>query len=121
MKFIKQTRMVTMTVMIVFGLVIGATEPARALVFSVVYHFTPPPDGGHPFTGLTRDAAGNFYGTTELGSTSDSGTIFKIDPTGIESVLYSFTGGAGAYLSQAELTLDSAGNVYGTATSDGTS
>jgi uncharacterized repeat protein (TIGR03803 family) len=84
--------------------------------FRVLHHFGPPPDGGHPFTGLTRDAAGNLYGTTAYGGNFDAGTIFKVSKKGKLSRLYSFTGGTdGGYPEQGQLTLDSAGNIYGTA------
>jgi len=39
-------------------------------------------------------AAGNLYGTTESGGAFNSGVVFKLDPSGQETVLYSFTGGA---------------------------
>jgi uncharacterized repeat protein (TIGR03803 family) len=85
---------------------------------SVVYSFAGAPDGSHPQTVLVQDPAGNFYGTTRSGGTNNSGTIFKLDPTGKETVLYSFTGGAdGSYPN--DLLLDSSGNLYGTANSGG--
>jgi uncharacterized repeat protein (TIGR03803 family) len=40
------------------------------------------------------DAAGNLYGTTQLGGPANAGILYKIDPTGSGTVLYSFTGGA---------------------------
>ena len=64
--------------------------------------------------GLVRDAAGNFYGTTSEGGSYGSGTVFKLDTGGNESILYSFTGGADGSLPTAALTLDPAGNLYGT-------
>jgi uncharacterized repeat protein (TIGR03803 family) len=54
------------------------------------------------------------YGTTTAGGTSTSGTIFKITPQRIETVLYNFTGGADGSLPYAGLVRDSAGNFYGT-------
>src|SRR5262249_42200699 len=36
-------------------------------------------DGGNSFAGLVMDAAGNLYGTTEVGGTAGFGTVFKID------------------------------------------
>jgi uncharacterized repeat protein (TIGR03803 family) len=66
------------------------------------------------------DSAGNLYGTTEGGGANAEGTVFKIDATGAESVLYSFGGsttdGAGP---QAGLIMDGAGNLYGTTFSGG--
>jgi uncharacterized repeat protein (TIGR03803 family) len=71
-------------------------------------------DGQYPSAGLIRDAAGNLYGTTYWGGTSDSGTVFKLDTTGTETVLFSFTGTDGAH-PVAGLIRDVAGNFYGTA------
>jgi uncharacterized repeat protein (TIGR03803 family) len=71
--------------------------------------------GSLPVGGLVRDKAGNLYGTTTLGGAFDSGTLFKVDPSGNETTLYSFTGGADGSFPNASLILDSAGNLYGTA------
>jgi uncharacterized repeat protein (TIGR03803 family) len=68
------------------------------------------------------DAAGNSYGTTSSGGTFDGGTVFKIDTSGNETLLYNFTGGAdGGFPEQGKLALDAAGNLYGTTGSGGTS
>jgi uncharacterized repeat protein (TIGR03803 family) len=42
---------------------------------------------------VIRDSGGNLYGTTEFGGASGYGVVFKLDMTGTETVLYSFTGG----------------------------
>ena len=77
-------------------------------------------DGANPRGGLVRDSAGNLYGTTQTGGSSNGfyGTVFKLDPTGLETVLHSFTGGSGDAYPEAGLILDSAGNLYGTASDD---
>jgi uncharacterized repeat protein (TIGR03803 family) len=72
--------------------------------------------------GLIRDSAGNFYGTTNGGGASGAGVVFKIDTSGNETVLYSFTGGAdGGFPLWAVLARDSAGNLYGTTPGGGAS
>ena len=82
---------------------------------SVLYSFTGGSDGGDPQAGLIMDAAGNLYGTTsEGGSGNAQGTVFKIDTSNHESVLYSFTGGSDGGGPQAPLIMDAAGNLYGT-------
>jgi uncharacterized repeat protein (TIGR03803 family) len=91
---------------IIFKLDASGTE-------TVLYSFKGAPDGGGPYGGLVRDAAGNFYGTTSLGG-SGNGTVFKLDTNGRESVLYGFAGGADGSLPTASLVLDPAGNFYGT-------
>jgi uncharacterized repeat protein (TIGR03803 family) len=51
-------------------------------------------DGAYPYYGsLVLDPAGNLYGTTYQGGTYGYGTIFRIAPSGTETILYSFTGG----------------------------
>jgi uncharacterized repeat protein (TIGR03803 family) len=79
-------------------------------------------DGTNPFAGLLRDAAGNLYGTTAYGGTTGCnngqhvgcGTVFKVDKTGKETVLYEFQGGSDGGESDADLVLDPKGNLYGT-------
>jgi uncharacterized repeat protein (TIGR03803 family) len=78
-------------------------------------------DGAHPTASLVRDAAGNLYGTTFYGGTASCGcgTVFKIDTTGAETVLYSFTGGTDGKFPAGRLLPDSVGNLYGTASEGG--
>ncbi len=73
-------------------------------------------DGCTPDGGLLRDQAGNLYGTTTNCGTSGYGTAFKVDSTGIETVLHNFSGGQsdGANPAYAGLLRDQAGNLYGT-------
>jgi uncharacterized repeat protein (TIGR03803 family) len=47
------------------------------------------------------------------------GVVLKLDTTGKEIVLHSFTGGADGVNPQAGLVRDAAGNLYGTASSGG--
>ena len=76
-------------------------------------------DGQSPYAGVILDAAGNLYGTTYLGGTLNVGTVFELTPTGDgiwkENVLYSFSSDFNdGYFPAAGVTLDSAGNLYGT-------
>jgi uncharacterized repeat protein (TIGR03803 family) len=80
----------------------------------VLHTFTGGADGLHPVAALVRDSAGNLYGTTYGGGAYGAGAVFKLDTTGAETVLYSFTGGADGASPQAGLLRDSAGNLYGT-------
>jgi uncharacterized repeat protein (TIGR03803 family) len=86
---------------------------------TVLYSFTGGADGENPFAGVIRDAAGNLYGTTIAAGAYDSGTVFKIDSTGVFSVLYTFTGGADGESPNAGVIRDAAGNLYGTAAGGG--
>ncbi|HEV2382919.1 MAG TPA: choice-of-anchor tandem repeat GloVer-containing protein [Terriglobia bacterium] len=82
---------------------------------SVLYSFTGPyTDGEGPQAGLVRDAAGNLYGTTAAGGNSGLGTVFKVDATGKETVLYNFTGTPDGSDPVDGLVRDSVGNLYGT-------
>jgi len=47
------------------------------------------------------------------------GVAYKLDTAGHETVLYSFSGGAGGAFPIAGVVLDSAGNLYGTTSSGG--
>jgi len=65
------------------------------------------------------DSAGNLYGiTAPRGSAHGAGTIFKINPTGTETILFTFCAGCGGGMSPydppAGLIIDSAGSLYGT-------
>jgi uncharacterized repeat protein (TIGR03803 family) len=87
---------------------------------TVLYRFTGTgEDGLNPFAGVVRDPSGNLYGTLTYGGASGAGTVFKVDPAGQETILYSFTGGADGGQSYAGLIRDSAGNLYGTTASGG--
>ena len=63
-----------------------ALPSAQAQTFTVLHNFTGGADGARPYAGLTKDAAGNFYGTALSGGiTSGSicnpqgcGTVFKL-------------------------------------------
>jgi uncharacterized repeat protein (TIGR03803 family) len=86
---------------------------------TVLYSFNGSPDGVYPYGAVTLDGAGNLYGTTTRGGAFNSGTVFKIDATGKETVLYSFSGGSDGSHPSSALALDAAGNLYGTANEGG--
>jgi hypothetical protein len=109
-------------------LCVGAIPPGQAQTFTLLHTFSGAPDGAYPEAGFVQDAAGNLYGTTQLGGSTAGvcvnisgfnningcGTIFKIDTTGAESVLYRFTGGTDGEFPASGLVIDGAGNLYGT-------
>ena len=96
-----------------------ATE-ARAASAERVLHSFNCADGNEPIASLIFDSAGNLYGTTLHGGAYGWGSVFELTPTArgkwIEKVLHSFNVnvGDGVY-PFSSLTLDSAGNLYGTA------
>jgi uncharacterized repeat protein (TIGR03803 family) len=88
---------------------------------TTLYSFTGGADSGATTARLVRDPAGNLYGTTVFGGDlsgcfvgSGCGVVFKVDPAGKETVLYSFTGAADGGFPEAGLVLDEDGNLYGT-------
>lgn len=100
--------------------------PAATAGFKVLSSFAASyKNGASPEAGLFRDAAGNLYGTTEIGGDTKTcsignigcGVVFKLNSKGLETVLHDFCYPCadGAY-PQAGLIMDSAGNLYGTTT-----
>jgi uncharacterized repeat protein (TIGR03803 family) len=112
-----------------YGTANGGGASGQGVVFkidtfgneTVLYSFTGGADGGGPLAGVIRDKAGNLYGTTNGGGASGAGVVFRIDTSGNETVLYSFTGGADGGYPIAGVIRDRAGNLYGTTAGGGTS
>jgi uncharacterized repeat protein (TIGR03803 family) len=92
---------------------------------SILHDFAGPPNGGgdgaSPSAGLTLDDAGNLYGVTGGGGAYGAGTVFELDNTGTETLLYSFTGGSDGGGPDSVLIFDSLGNLYGTTRGGGSS
>lgn len=90
--------------------------------FSLLHSFTRTGgDGGLPF-GTLLLYRGKLFGTTEVGGSSDWGTVFELvsGKTGwTETILYNFTGGSDGGNPLAGLTAGSLGNLYGVATDGG--
>lgn len=89
----------------------------------VLHNFGIGLDGIFPYAGLTIDASGNLYGTTTVGGVFNLGTVFRLSPQPgggwTETILYSFHESNDGYYPYAGLTLDSAGNLYGTTENGG--
>jgi uncharacterized repeat protein (TIGR03803 family) len=86
---------------------------------TVLHTFTGGSDGSQPYAGLVPDEDGNLYGTTFGGGAHAAGVVYKLDPTGKETVLYSFTGGNDGAYPFAGLVRDEGGNLYGTTSAGG--
>jgi uncharacterized repeat protein (TIGR03803 family) len=82
-------------------------------------------DGIQPFAGVILGSAGNLYGTTLFGGSSNAGTVFKLDTSGNNyTILHNFSDGSvlnDGVAPYAGLILDSAGNLYGTTSEGGSS
>jgi len=85
--------------------------------FGIIHTFSGGSDGDVPDGGLIFDRAGNAYGATGGGGSSNAGVVFKLEPgsTGwTETILHNFGGGSDGFSALGALTLDKAGNIYGT-------
>jgi len=97
------------------GVVFELSPSGGSWTEAVLYTFTGGLDGGEPLAGLAIDAQGNLYGTTAIGGSFGSGTVFMLSkngPSWTESVLYSFQGGRDGAYPQSAVTLDN-GSIYG--------
>lgn len=116
------------------GNLYGTTEYGGAGNGGTVFELSPTGGGWnftllHSFTGmfgplatLTFDAAGNLYGTTYSVGAFGEGSVFKLTRNNGSwnfTGLYDFTGGADGANPVGGVTLDAAGNLYGTASAGG--
>ncbi|MBS0421033.1 MAG: hypothetical protein JSR66_25210 [Proteobacteria bacterium] len=93
----------------------------RGGVETMLYSFgTVAKDAAAGFSGLVEGSDGNFYGMSSNGGAGNYGAVFKITPEGIESLVYSFTGGAaGASFPTGGLLEGADDNFYGQTSSGG--
>jgi len=89
--------------------------------FVLLHQFTGQPDGASPLSRLLIDNKGNLYGATVQGGPADRGTVFKVDASGNQTVMHSFTGPDGQWPMRSDLIMDNHGNLYGTTWAGGTS
>jgi uncharacterized repeat protein (TIGR03803 family) len=78
-------------------------------------------DGIHPWTGLALGTDGNLYGTAQ-GGKHNAGVLFKITPSGTESVLHDFcssSGCADGFFPQTPILQHTNGKFYGSVESGG--
>jgi uncharacterized repeat protein (TIGR03803 family) len=104
------------------GTVFKLSPSNNGYVESVLYRFQGKPDAAAPRAGLLADGAGDLYGTTEAGGTSNNGAVYKLTPKGdgyTESVVYSFQYTPDGSLPRSSLIADSAGALYGTTAGGG--
>ena len=89
---------------------------------TVIYDFQQS-NGAYPGAGLLLDNSGNLYGATYDAGNAGGGTAFELSPSGdtwIFTLLHSFSGRLGGFCGPfAPLTMDGAGNLYGTTNCDG--
>ncbi len=115
-----RTASAAMALAVVLVPAVIVAQAAQAPTYTVLYAFSAGTDAAQPFAGMVRDKAGNLYGTTASGGAFGYGTVFKVDTSGHETVLHSFSGVDGA-VPLAGLAVDKAGNLYGTTAYGGAS
>ena len=90
---------------------------AQGQTYQVIHNFAGGLDGSEPTSGLTADAAGNFYGTTFLGDAL-TGTVYKLthkSSSWVLTPLYLFPyQGSGGSIPYARVILGKDGSLYGT-------
>jgi uncharacterized repeat protein (TIGR03803 family) len=104
------------------GTVFKLSPSGSGWVLQTLHTFQGGTDGQQPFGGLIFDQLGNLYGTTAGAGTGGGGTVFELSPSGggwTFSVVYGLPGvpNHGPFES---LTMDVAGNLYGTTAVEGT-
>jgi len=82
--------------------------------YAVLYSFQGSPDGQMPEAGLFAGSDGNLYGTAAFGGADGAGTVFRISPSGVFTLLYTFTGGTDGSFPAGGVIEGSDGNYYGT-------
>jgi uncharacterized repeat protein (TIGR03803 family) len=93
------------------ALLLSAFQLAAAQTEKVRHSFSGGQDGYWPYSGLIL-YKGDFYGTTNLGGSFNAGTVFKVVPNGVETVIYSFTSERDGAIPGNLVIKD--GNFYGT-------
>src|SRR5579871_210826 len=119
----------TACLLLVIGVVaVIATIAAQAQTYTVLHTFTGP-DGYNPQAGVTLDAAGNLYGTTNRGGSqncaggSGCGTVFKLTHHSdgwVLTTLHAFQAGNDGAFPEAAVVFGRDGTLYGTTDNGGT-
>lgn len=98
------------------GTIYELTPSQGGWIENLLYVFTEEKDGNEPYGGLIFDSSGNLYGVTSC-LTGGPCTVYELSPSNggwTFSVLYTFNGNDVYEGSLAALTMDPAGNLYGT-------
>jgi uncharacterized repeat protein (TIGR03803 family) len=81
--------------------------------FTVLYSFPGGLSGANPYADLNLDQQGNIFGATDAGGGHNFGVVFRLDPSGNETVFHSFAEEADG-VHPSGLIIDASGNLYGT-------
>jgi uncharacterized repeat protein (TIGR03803 family) len=104
------------------GTVFEMTPSNGTWTETVLHNFGGTGDGYLPYGGLTLDAKGNVYGTTQAGGSNSClglgcGIAFELVSVGggwTENILHQFAGGTDGFYPNPQLAIDKNGNLYGT-------
>jgi uncharacterized repeat protein (TIGR03803 family) len=106
--------------------IVSSGLTAEAQTYTVLHSFNGTTDGYYTYGTLVIDPVGNLYGIASHGGdmtcgNQGCGVVFKIDPSGNETVLHVFeSNGTDGVTPQGGLIRDSSGNLYGTTSFGGT-
>ncbi len=107
-----------------YGTVYRLTNTGSGWTETVLYNFHNGADGQQPQAGLAMDASGNLFGASAMAGSGGGGTVFELMPSAgsytyraLYSLQCNYPSCIGPYLGY--LTLDSAGNIYGTTLNQG--
>jgi uncharacterized repeat protein (TIGR03803 family) len=120
-KICRRAACFALTLALILLLATVAVPSAQAQTFTDLFNFTGSTTGASPEAGLVRDAAGNLYGATRRGGVLNDGVIFKLNTSGVETVIFNFSGGTDGKFPHGSLILDAKGNLYGTTREGGAS
>lgn len=105
------------------GAVFELMPSGNTYTFKVLYSLSGNPQYGcGPWESLTIDSTGNLYGATYCGGFNNVGSVFKLTntPNGwVFTSMHDFTGGADGGYPLSNVSLDTNGNLFGTATQGG--
>ncbi len=82
-------------------------------VYTILRKLSSTTDGSGPQGTLVAGTDGNFYGMNKAGGTNSAGTIFKITPAGVYSVLRHFVSSTDGANPEGSLVRGNDGNFYG--------
>ena len=116
------------TALIVLAMSALSSIAAAQTSETVIHQFTGP-DGAEPNGQLLADSSGNIFGTTQNGGTSTAcdggcGVVFEISPKSgggwLYRIIHDFQNQPDGAIPRTSLSMDAAGNVYGTTVYGGT-
>lgn len=105
-----------------YGTVYKLSPSGEGWSGTTLYSFQLASSGGNPYGGVIVDSLDNLYGGTSAGGPGSGGTVYELTSSGGTwsfSLLYGLTGTLYQPGMYSNLTMDAAGNLYGTAEKDG--